>query len=136
MFVLGFPLLLIPFAIYNMIAFLTPGVAWTAPVATVHMMSGEDWVLTWEDVLIAFAILLLVVEIMKSTRIGMRTVVDHILSMTLFIGMLVEFLLVQRAGTSTFFLLMMISLVDVLGGFIVSMRVSQHQVEIDTERTV
>ena len=30
MFVLGFPLLLIPFAIYNMIAFLTPGVSWTA----------------------------------------------------------------------------------------------------------
>ena len=26
MFVLGFPLLLLPFAIYNMIAFLTPGV--------------------------------------------------------------------------------------------------------------
>jgi len=136
MFVLGFPLLLIPFAIYNIIAFLTPGVSWTTDLTTVHMMSGQDWVLTWEDVLIAFAILLLVVEIMKSTRIGMRTVVDHILSMALFIGMLVEFLLVQRAGTSTFFLLMMISLVDVLGGFIVSMRVSQHQVEIDTERTV
>ncbi len=53
MFVLGFPLLLIPFAIYNMIAFLTPGVSWTAPVTTVHMMSGQDWVLTWEDILIA-----------------------------------------------------------------------------------
>ena len=44
MFVLGFPLLLIPFAIYNMIAFLTPGVSWTAAVTTVHMMSGTDWV--------------------------------------------------------------------------------------------
>ena len=39
MFILGFPLLLITFAIYNMIAFLTPGVAWTAPVTTVHMLS-------------------------------------------------------------------------------------------------
>ena len=63
MFVLGFPLLLIPFAIYNMIAFLTPGVGWTTAVATIHMMSGQDWVLTWEDLLIAFAILLLAVEI-------------------------------------------------------------------------
>ena len=59
MFVLGFPLLLVPFAIYNMIAFLTPGVSWTAPVTTVHMMSGQDWVLTWEDLLIAFSIFLL-----------------------------------------------------------------------------
>jgi len=131
MFVLGFPLLLIPFAIYNMIAFLTPGVAWTAQVATVHMMSGQDWILTWEDLLLAFAILLLAVEIIKSTRMGMRSIVDHVLAMALFIVMLVEFLLVQRAGTSTFFLLTMIALVDVLVGFIVSIRSSQRQVEIE-----
>ena len=132
MFVLGFPLLLIPFAVYNMIAFLTPGVSWTTAVATIHMMSGQDWVLTWEDLLIAFAILLLAVEMLKSTRMGMRSIVDHVLAMALFIAMLVEFLLVRQAGTSTFFLLMMISLVDVLVGFIVSIRSSQRQVEIQT----
>jgi hypothetical protein len=136
MFILGFPLLLVPFAIYNIIAFLTPGVGWTTPVTTVHMMSGQDWVLTWEDMLLAFAILLLAVEIIKSTRMGMRSIVDHVLAMALFIVMLVEFLLVQRAGTSTFFLLTMIGLVDVLVGFIVSIRSSQRQVEIETERTV
>jgi len=132
MFVLGFPLLLIPFAIYNMIAFLTPGVGWTTPVGTIHMMSGEDWVLTWEDLLLAFTILLLAVEMLKSTRIGRRSIVDHVLAMTLFIAMLVEFLLVRQAGTSTFFLLTMIGLVDVLVGFIVSIRTSQRQVEVET----
>ena len=131
MFVLGFPLLLIPFAIYNMIAFLTPGVSWTAPVTTVHMMSGQDWVLTWEDILLAFSIFLLWIEIIKSTRIGMRSVMDHILAMALFVGMLVEFLLVKNAGTSTFFLLMIIAVVDVLAGFIVGMRSSQRQIEIE-----
>lgn len=136
MFLIGFPLLLIPFAVYNMIAFLTPGVAWTTPVATVHMMSGEDWVLTWEDLLLAFAILLLALEMIKSTRMGMRSIVDHVLAMALFIAMLVEFLLVQRAGTSTFFLLTMIGLVDVLVGFIVSIRSSQRQIEVQTERAV
>jgi hypothetical protein len=136
MFILGVPLLLIPFAIYNMIAFLTPGVGWTAPVATIYMMSGQDWVLTYEDLLIAFAILLLAVEIMKATRMGMRTIVDHVLAMALFIVMLIEFLLVRQAGTSTFFLLTMISLVDVLVGFIVSIRSSQRQVQIDAERAL
>ena len=135
MFALGFPLLLIPFAVYNMIVFLTPGVSWTSPVTTVHMMSGQDWVLTWEDLLLAFAILLLAVEMIKSTRMGMRSIVDHILAMALFIAMLVEFLLVQQAGTSTFFLLTMIGLVDVLVGFIVSIRSSQRQIEVQTERT-
>ncbi len=131
MFVLGFPLLLLPFAIYNMIAFLTPGVSWTATVTTVHMMSGQDWVLTWEDILIAFSIFLLWIEMIKATRLGMRSVMDHILAMVLFIVMLVEFLLVPQAATSTFFLLMSIALVDVLAGFIIGMRASRRQIEVD-----
>ena len=131
MFVLGFPLLLIPFAIYNMIAFLTPGVSWTATVTTVHMMSGADWVLTWEDILIAFAIFLLWIEMIKATRMGMRSVMDHILAMILFIVMLVEFLLVPQAATSTFFLLMAIALVDVLAGFIIGMRAARRQIEVE-----
>jgi hypothetical protein len=56
---------------------------------------------------------------------------DHILAMALFIAMLVEFLLVKQAGTSTFFLLMIIALVDVLGGFVIGMRAGRRQIEID-----
>jgi len=136
MFVLGFPLLLIPFVIYNIVAFIfrLPNDNWTAPVTTVHMVSGQEWVLTWEDALIVLSILLLAVEIIKSTRVGMRAIVDHMLAMVLFIAMLVEFLLVDRAGTSTFFLLTIITLVDVLVGFTVSVRSSQRQVEIESER--
>jgi hypothetical protein len=133
MFALGFPLLLVPFAIYNIVAFIfsLPDDFWTTRATTVHMMSGQDWVVTWEDLLIALAILLLWVEIIKATRIGMRSVMDHILAMALFIGMLVEFLLVKQAGTSTFFLLMMLALVDVLAGFIIGMRAGRRQVEVD-----
>jgi len=133
MFVLGFPLLLVPFAVYNIVAFIfrLPDDFWTTRAATVHMMSGQEWVVTWEDVLIAFALLLLWVELIKATRIGMRSVMDHILAMVLFIGMLVEFLLVKEAGTSTFFLLVTIALVDVLAGFIIGMRAGRRQVEVD-----
>jgi hypothetical protein len=131
MFVLGFPLLLLPFAIYNMIAFLTPGVSWTDPVTTVHMMSGQDWVPTWGDILLAFSVFLLWVEIVKSVRIGTRSVMDHILAMALFIAMLVEFLLVSRAGTSTFFLLTVFALFDALAGFIVGMRSAPRRIEVE-----
>ena len=133
MFALGFPLLLLPFAVYNIVAFILrlPEDIWTTRAITVHMMSQQDWNMTWEDLFIAFAIFLLWIEIIKSTRLGMRSVMDHILAMCLFIAMLVEFLLVKQAGTSTFFLLMMIALVDVLGGFIIGMRAGRRQVEID-----
>jgi hypothetical protein len=134
MYLIGFPLLVITFAIYNMIAFLTPGLGWTANVVTIHLISGQDWTVTPEDILLAFAILLLAVEVIKATRMGVRGLMDHVLSMILFIVMLVEFLLVARAGTSTFFILMIISLVDVLAGFIITARTAQRDIQID--RTV
>jgi len=130
-FALGFPLLLIPFAIYNMIVFLTPGVSWTSPVTTVHLMSGQDWVLTWGETLLAFSLFLLWIELIKSARIGARGAMDHILAVALFIAMLVEFLLVQRAATATFFLLMAIALVEALAGFVVGTRTASRQIEVE-----
>ena len=132
MFALGFPLLLITFAIYNIIAFLMPGVSWTGTLMDVHMMSGADWTMSAGDILIALAVILLFGELMKSTRIGMRSVVDHALSLILFLAMLVEFILVRQAGTSTFFLLLVISFVDVLGGFAVSLRSAQRDLTVES----
>ena len=131
MYLIGFPLLVIPFAIYNMIAFLTPGMSWTDKVATIHLISGQDWTVTPEEMLLAFSILLLGVEVIKAARTGLRGLMDHILSLILFVVMLVEFLLVARAGTSTFFLLMTISFVDVLAGFIITARTAQRDIQID-----
>jgi hypothetical protein len=131
MYLIGFPLLVIPFAIYNMIAFLTPGLNWTDAITSVDLMSGATWSVTTEDFLVGLAIILLPLEILKAARIGTRSIVDHVLSMALFVVMLVEFLLVRQAGTSTFFLLMMISIVDVLGGFIVSLRTAQRDMSIE-----
>jgi hypothetical protein len=130
MFILGFPLLVIPFAIYNMIAFLTPGVLWTSEVLSLHMVSGADFTLTASDLLITFSLLILFIEVLKATRMSRRTITDHVLSLVLFIGMLIEFLLVKQAATGTFFLLLMISFVDVIGGFSVTIRGAQRNVEI------
>jgi hypothetical protein len=138
MFLLGFPLLIIPFAIYNIVTFIMamPDTIWTTDAASVPMTSGQIWTLTWEDIIIAGSIILLWIEVIKSTRIGVRAIVDHVLSMLLFVAMLVEFLLVRAAGTSTFFLMLVIAMVDVLAGFIISIRSSQRQVEVEsTART-
>jgi hypothetical protein len=134
MYLLGFPLLIIPFAIYNIVAFILaqPDSIWTTEAARVPMTSGVVWRLTWEDIIIAGSILLLWIEVIKSTRITVRAIVDHVLAMILFVGMLIEFLLVREAGTSTFFLLLIIGLVDVLAGFIISIRSSGHQVEVES----
>ena len=131
MFLIGFPLLLIPFAIYNIIAFLMPGVSWTSALTTAHMVSGGDWSMSAGDMLITLAVLLLFGEMMKSTRIGFRTVVDHGLSLILFLGMLVEFLLVKQAASATFFLLLVISFIDVIGGFAITLRSAQRDLTVE-----
>lgn len=131
MSMLGFPLLLVSFAIYNIIAFLMPGVSWTSALTSVHMMSDADWTMSAGDMLIVLAIVLLFGEMMKSTRIGIRSVVDHGLSLIVFLAMLVEFILVKQAGTSTFFLLLVISFVDVLGGFAVTLRSAQRDLTVE-----
>jgi len=132
MFLIGFPLLLIPFVLYNIFAFIFGVTDWTAPFTSVHIISGGDWKIGWGDLLITLSILLLFLEILKATRIGTRGIVDHMLSMLLFIGMIVEFLLVERAATSTFFLLMITAFVDVVGGFTVSVRTAQRDIGIET----
>src|SRR5262245_47062682 len=90
MFMLGFPLLLIPFAIYNIIALPMPGVTWAGIVSTVHMVSGADWTMSACELRVTLAIVLLCGEVVKSTRIGLRTVVDHALSLILFLAMLIS----------------------------------------------
>ena len=129
----AFPLLLIAFAIYNMIAFLTPGVSWTAPLFSLTMPSQALWAVTVGDVLIAFALFLLFFEVLKAARNTARSVFDHVLSTLIFIGALIEFLLVKEAGTSVFAILLIIALVDVLGGWSVAVRTARRDFSIDSQ---
>jgi hypothetical protein len=130
MFLVGFPLLIIPFAIYNMIAFLLPGIGWSQEIIRVPLMSGADWSCTPGELLVAFAAIVLWFEILKAMRINPRSIIDHLLSTLLFLGMTAEFLLVKEAASGTFFLLLVISFVDVVGGFTM-IRIAPRPVIVD-----
>ena len=112
----GFPLLLIPVAIYNIIVFLMPGVSLAEPLVKVPLISGAEWPLTVSDMLLALAILLLLLEVIKAARRGAKYLTDHLLSFIVFGGAAAEFLLWPRFGTSTYFLLTLLTLVDFLSG--------------------
>ena len=118
---MGVPLLIIPLAIYIILAFLMPGFVWTDEIAHFRMKSEGEWGLTAGDIMVAGSILILAVEMMRAGRAG-RSIVDHILSTLLFAGMMALFLLVREAASTTFFLLLLISLVDVTGGFAMGVR--------------
>src|SRR6267143_728462 len=122
MSMIGFPLLLIPLAIYNIIVFLMPGVSFTDPVLKLTLMSGAGWPLTLSDMLLALAILMLLFEDIKGARPGAKYLTDHLLSLIVFGGAAAEFLLWPRFGSSTYFLLTMLALVDFLSGIALRMR--------------
>jgi hypothetical protein len=112
----GFPLLLIPLAIYNIIVFLMPGVSFTDPLVKLTLVSGAEWTVTLSDVLLTLGILLLLAEVIKGARPGAKYLTDHLLSLIVFGAAAAEFVMWPKFGTSTFFLLTALSLVDFLSG--------------------
>ena len=112
----GFPLLLIPLAIYNIIVFLMPDLSFTDPLVKLTLMSGAEWTVTLSDVLLTLAILLLLAEVIKGARPGAKYLTDHLLSLIVFGAAAAEFVLWPKFGTSTYFLLTALSLVDFLSG--------------------
>jgi hypothetical protein len=116
MSMVGFPLLLIPLAIYNIIVFLMPGVSLAEPLLKLTLMSGAEWPVTLSDMLLALGILLLLSEVIRGARPGAKYLTDHLLSLIIFGAAAAEFLLWPRFASSTYFLLALLSLVDFLSG--------------------
>ena len=128
------PLLIVPFVLYNLVlagAVETgPGDPFAREILSVGMMSGGRWTMSLGDVLIVFGLIVLFFEIMKSTRTNNASVLDHLLSTFVFVAFLVEFLLVADAAHPVFFILMVMTLVDVLAGFSVTIRAAGRDVNL------
>lgn len=125
------PLLALPLIIYNLVAFDFVGDksnGWASPVVSIDMVSGAVWTMSVGDLLVVFALVLLFIEVIKSTKVGNASILDHMLSTFVFIAYLVEFLLVPAAATSLFFTCMAMSLVDLVAGFSVSIRSASRDV--------
>jgi hypothetical protein len=122
MSMVGFPLLLIPLAIYNIIAFLMRDVSFAAPLITLPLTSGTAWPVTLSDVLLTLGIVLLFCEVVKGARPGAKYLTDHLLSLLVLCGAGAEFVLLPQFGTSTYFLLTTLALADFLSGIALRLR--------------
>ena len=129
------PLLIVPIILYTLglAGVRGAGVAgdpWSTVVFTVGMMSGGVFSMTLGDLMILIGLVFFFVEILKSTRTSNASILDHLLSTFVFVAFLVEFLLVKGAAHSVFFTLMVITLIDVLAGFSVSLRSAGRDVNL------
>lgn len=122
------PLLSIPAVLLHVLLMGGSGVdaAWL----TLTLPSGTEFSLTSGTAVLAIALAALFVEVFKATFTGQGSLIDHMLSLLLFIVLLLEFLLWPAAGNTTFALLTLMALVDVVAGFAVGMAVARRDVGI------
>lgn len=133
----AFPLLALPVLAYNILALTIVGgfgslVAQTRLseiLFTIPMASKAEWPVTIADLVLVLSLVVLFVELLKSTTSQKVAIINHSLSMVLFVVCLIEFLLAPAFATSTFFLLTLMVLLDVLAGFIVSIVSARRDVD-------
>src|SRR5215470_6572786 len=100
---IGIPLLVFPFALYNILVLLIPGFSWNSEIWHVYMISGGEWGITPSDAIVAASVVILLIDMLRSARrASRRNIMAHVLSMILFVGMLTEFMTVKANVTNTF----------------------------------
>ena len=138
--ILSLPWLVVPVILYNLIAFASswPPIGTADPnvfqshLQSFTMLSGAEWALTVGDLVVIITLVLLFIELIKATRTGGSSLIDHGLSMLLFIICLIEFLTLRQAATSTFFIILFVTLIDVVAGFSITIRAARRDFGLGT----
>jgi hypothetical protein len=137
MYLIAFPLLLIPFAFFNIVVFLLnmplsdpeKSAVFTLPLAsepTMPPVFDRSIPVTIGDLIVVIGMLLLYVEVLKAVRPGGKALMDHVLSFILFVAMAGELVFVPRATSPTLLLLTVLGFVDAITGF--SVRLVQPKI--------
>ena len=131
------PLIVIAFIIYNVVVLAGGNVPaddiLNKQLFQIRMVSGADWVFRTSDLIILLTMILLFIELIKSTYTSSMQMIDHGLSMLVFIACLVEFLLVRQAASSVFFFIMTAALVDVVAGALIGIRTARRDLNIGAD---
>lgn len=131
------PLIAVPLILYNIFVVFagsTPVAEFfNTPLFTIQMIKGAQWSFSRGDFIVLITMLFLFIELVKSTYTTTSSLVDHGLSMVVFIASLVEFLVVNAAASSTFFFVLVGALIDVVAGFTIGIRVARRDLAIGSD---
>jgi hypothetical protein len=99
----------------------------------ITLVSKALWVLVVGDIFVILGLICLTVQVFKATRTSSAEIVDHIISTLIFILYLIEFIVVRGAGTSTFFILMLMSLLALIAGFTITISTARRDITMDRD---
>lgn len=126
---LYFPMFAIPLVAYNILMISGDSLQANPDIIRIPLMANDEAMhLKMGDILVMLGIFFLYFEILKATRASKATIVDHALSLVVFIIFLVEYIVVAGAGTATFMILALMSLLDVIAGFTITISTSRRDI--------
>ncbi len=120
-----FPLLAISLVIYTILSLTgaadTAELAWhQVEVLKLPMASGVDWSVKFGDIFLLFSNSLLFAELLRSTKSGTESIMNHAFSFVVFLVAFLMFLFLKEFANSVFFLFLTMTLLDFMAGFIVT----------------
>lgn len=118
-----FPLLTLSLVLFVLLNLFVsdPGAPWyDLRCFDIRMLSHDVWSISAGDAFIMLSLALLFVEILRATNSGAASVMNHALSVMVFIVSLLMFITVRGYGNSVFFVYTAMTLLDFMAGFIIT----------------
>lgn len=118
-----FPLLTLSLVIFAILNAMSAGDAqawYDSSLAAIPLVSGGTWNISFGDAFLMGSLVLLFIEILRSTQTGNDTLINHGLSFLLFLICFALFIIVESFGNSLFFILMLMTVLDLLAGAVVT----------------
>ena len=122
------PLFIIIWVIYHLVIVWGSSAILSNELFKIPLVSGTIWTVTVSDLLLVAGLIVLYLEILQSTLAGISSVLNHTFSTLVSIVFIVEFIVIGSSSNSTFFLLGLMSLIDVLAGFTITIAASRRDI--------
>ena len=113
---------------YNILIFSFPAILGNS-IFLIHLPSGADWFFSVNDLILTVSLIFLYFEIFRSTHTDTDSILNHSLSLVVFVICLIEFIVFKPLANSTFFLIMLMTLIDVIAGFTVTISAARRDVD-------
>ena len=122
------PLLAFVVAAYTVLALAAPG--WLeATLFGLPLLSGVVLWFRGGDLLLVIGLLLLCVEIYRATSSSTAAILNHVLSLVVFIIALIELIIMPQMANMTFFLIVLMTVSDVIAGFTVTISTARRDIQ-------
>ena len=122
------PLFAIIWILYHLVIIWGSATILSYEVFQLGLVSETIWQVTVSDLLLMAGLIVLYLEILQATLTSMMSVINHTLSTLVFVVFIVEFIIIGTSTNSTFFLLSLMSLIDVLAGFTITIAASRRDI--------